>query len=275
MLAHISDLHFGRINAGVLRGLASALNDAKPDLLVVSGDLTQRARQREFREARSFLDALPFPRLVVPGNHDVTPWWDPLGRWRRPLRNYGRYIGADPEPYFADSEIAVVGVNTSRSASFQEGRINARQMRRACERLQAAPLGATRIIVTHHPFDLPEHYRGHDVVGRAELAMTAFARCGVEMFLAGHLHVSHIGESTLRYQIPGFSALVIQAGTAASTRGRGELNSWNLLRIARPQVWVHRCSWDERRRGFMVSGTDAFRRTARGWERTPHLATGT
>jgi 3',5'-cyclic AMP phosphodiesterase CpdA len=274
VLAHVSDLHFGRSHAAVLRGLSAALHSIQPDLVVVSGDLTQRARETEFQQACEFLDNLPLS-LVVPGNHDVLPWWNPLGRWRWPLKNYRRYISEEPEPFLVDSEIAIVGVNTARSASFNSGRLNAAQVARACERLRLIPPGLTRIIVTHHPFDLPEHHRGHDVVGRAQMAMSVFAACGVELFLAGHLHVSHIGETTLRYRIPGYSALVVQAGTATSTRERGELNSWNLIRINRPHIHVDRYSWDQRRGKFFIFGTDSFRRTSQGWERTGQLATGT
>ena len=106
----------------------------KPDLVVVSGDLTQRARIEQFKEARRFLDSLPSPQIVVPGNHDV-PLYDVLSRFARPLARYRRYITEDLEPFYADDEIAVLGLNTARSLTIKGGRINEAQFARARGRL--------------------------------------------------------------------------------------------------------------------------------------------
>jgi len=271
-VAHLSDLHFGRLDEEVLTGLYTCVRALKPDLLVVSGDFTQRARIAEFERARSFLQAFPMPRLVVPGNHDLAPWWHLNRRWRRPLARFQRYITPDLEPFYEDDELAVIGINTVRSSAAAGGRLNRRQVAAACERLLTSAGHQTRMVVTHHPFDLPLHHRGHDVVGRARMAMAAFARCGVDLILAGHLHVSHVGESARRYRLPHFAALVVQAGTAASTRARGELNSWNLIRIERPWIWVDRYLWDVARHGFFLVGTDRFQCTAEGWQRRPAAA---
>ncbi len=114
-IAHISDLHFCRTDPAVVEALAAELNADPPDLVAVSGDLTMRARSREFRAARAFLDGLRAPVLAVPGNHDITSYWlherflDPLGRWRR-------FVAEEPEPVWADDEIAVVGINTASRA---------------------------------------------------------------------------------------------------------------------------------------------------------------
>jgi len=127
VLAHLSDLHFGRSEAAVVSSLVSALEKVRPDLIVISGDLTQRARPAQFREARAFLDALGAPTLVVPGNHDV-PLYNVLQRFFTPLGRYRRYIGRDTEPVYHDEEIAVVGVNTARAATFKGGRVAAGQL---------------------------------------------------------------------------------------------------------------------------------------------------
>src|SRR5919202_5053344 len=121
-IAHLSDLHFGRIDERVVGPLAEAVRDARPSLVVVSGDLTQRARTRQFREARAFLDSLPRPQIVVPGNHDV-PLWDVLARFTRPLEKFRRSISDDLEPFSDDEEMAVAGVNTARSLTRKYGRI--------------------------------------------------------------------------------------------------------------------------------------------------------
>ena len=263
-LFHLSDPHFGRLARAAVPALVATILATKPDVVVVSGDLTQRAHRSEFEEAREFLDALPFPQIVVPGNHDV-PFYNVIARGLDPFEKYQRYISEDLEPFYSDDEIIVQGINTVRLLSFKNGRINRRQVARSCERLRAGGKKMTRIIVTHHPFDLPEGPSPHRLVGRARMAMAAFARCRVDLILSGHLHVSRTAQSAARYKIPGYSALIIQAGTATSTRGRGELNSCNIIRIDRPRVSIERLTWKEKRSSFAVSVTEHFEHRPEGW----------
>ena len=263
-IVHLSDIHFGRVNPHVIPPLIEAITTLAPDLVAVSGDLTQRARAQEFRDAAAFLGRLPTPQIVVPGNHDV-PLHNVAARFLQPLRQYRRHITDDLRPYFHDEEMAVLGVNTARSLTIKEGRINDAQIAWMSERLRACPPGAVKVIVTHHPFDVP-HGRGErHVVGRARMAMDALARCGVDLFLAGHMHVSHTSHSADRYDINGYSALVVQAGTVASDRGRGEENSFNVLRIDRPQIAVERFEWQPGRGGFALASRERFRHTSDGW----------
>ena len=265
-LAHVSDLHFGSLDRAVLPALARAIRAAGPDVVVVSGDLTQRARRQEFAEARDFLGSLPSPQIVVPGNHDV-PLYDVASRWLRPLASYRRYISADLEPFYADDEIAILGINTARSFAIKNGRINRLQVARSCARLERCGESVTRIVVIHHPFDLPEGDDRRGLVGRADMAMAAFARCGVDMILSGHLHVSRRSASAVRYRIPGYSALMVQAGTATSSRRRGELNSYNIIRIERPEIAIDTLTWDGERGDFALLATDRFRSGPDGWSR--------
>jgi len=270
-LAHLSDLHFGHLDRAVLDALRLAVNQACPDVVVVSGDLTQRARAVEFEDARRFLDALPSPQVVVPGNHDM-PFFNLLRRGLWPLAKYRRFINSDTEPFYSDGEIVVLGINTTRASTLKSGRINRQQVSASCERLEHCGPEVTRVVVTHHPFDLPASHGPSALVGRARMAMNGFARCQVDLFLAGHLHVSHAGSSALRYSIPGHAAVVVQAGTAASTRGRGELNSFNLIRIDRPTMEVERWSWDAGRSRFARVLSECFRRMPHGWSRVPGSA---
>src|SRR6266550_2681089 len=126
-LVHLSDLHFGRVDEQIIEPLISAVTEINPDLVAVSGDLTQRARSRQFRDARAFLNALPQPQIVVPGNHDV-PLHNVFTRFLRPLDKYKRHITGDLHPTYVDDEIVVVGVNTARSLTIKGGRINADQV---------------------------------------------------------------------------------------------------------------------------------------------------
>jgi 3',5'-cyclic AMP phosphodiesterase CpdA len=264
-LIHLSDLHFGRINNAVIQPLIDTIGQVKPDLIAVSGDLTQRARKDQFQDAQAFLRALPFPQIVVPGNHDV-PFYNVYARFLLGLSRYRRYITDDLEPFHADSEIAVLGLNTSRAFALKGGRVSHAQVARLVERLRTLGDDVVKIIVTHHPFDLPQHYPSRALVGRARMALTRLAGRGIDLFLAGHLHVSHAAPATLRFKTNGRSALFIQAGTATSTRERGEANAFNVLYIDGPSITVERYSWDLDHQLFIASASNTFRRTATGWE---------
>jgi 3',5'-cyclic AMP phosphodiesterase CpdA len=267
-IAHISDLHFGRIDPLIPPALREALLEARPDVVVVSGDLTQRARRAEFAAARRFLDGLPFPQVVVPGNHDV-PLTDVMRRWLAPLEKYRSYISADIEPFYGDGEVVIQGVSTARSLTWKNGRINRMQVERACSKLTSASPDVTRIVVTHHPFQLPGEDRGGSPVGRAEMAITAFTKCRVDLILSGHFHMGHAGTYTRHYAALGHAAILVQAGTATSTRQREEANSWNLIRIERPQVHIERQTWDAARGGFAPSLSDTFQLGEGGWLPAP------
>jgi 3',5'-cyclic AMP phosphodiesterase CpdA len=270
VLVHLSDIHFGRVDVQLIEPLIQTIDAIKPNVVAVSGDLTQRARTHEFKAARAFLDSLPHPQIVVPGNHDV-PLHNPFTRFLQPLDKYRRFITDDLHPVYVDEEIAVVGINTARSLTIKGGRVNRSQIEWMRDKLCALKDEVTKVVVTHHPFDLPEGYDKDDLVGRARLAMETLASCGADLFLAGHLHVSHTSHTAKRYKIHGHSALVVQAGTATSTRGRGEANSFNVIRIAHPNISVERLEWQSDRAGFYGTTTEKFRHTRDGWVREQEL----
>jgi len=262
-VVHLSDIHIGRLSPDVAGPLGATIRNLGADLVAVSGDLTQRARVWQFREARAFIDALQRPVLVVPGNHDV-PLWNVAARFLTPLRRYSRHVTSDLAPVHQDDEMIVFGVNTARSLTWGEGRINRQQIDAIVRRLSGLPSSLIRIIVTHHPFDLPPGVRHTRLVGRAHMAMTRLAAVDADLFLSGHLHVSHIGQSAERYRIAGHSALIVQAGTV-STRGRGERPSFNVLRLNRPRIAVQRMVWDPARRWFVEAASGLYEHGPDGW----------
>ena len=262
-LVHLSDLHFGRIDPAVLAPLRRAVHSAKPDLLAISGDFTQRARRTQFAAAREFLDTLEPPKLVVPGNHDV-PYWNLARRFLQPLTRYRRYISENLEPEYQDEEMIVLGINTARALAHGGGRINARQVDRIVRRLAALPQSLVRIIVTHHPFDLPPGVRERRLLGRARMAMARLSKANADLFLSGHLHLSYTSRAADRYRIEGHSGLIVQAGTVSS-RSRGEQPSFNLLRIERPEIALMKYVWDHAHGEFVSSDWGRYRHTAEGW----------
>ncbi|WP_437714785.1 metallophosphoesterase family protein [Sorangium sp. So ce448] len=262
-LVHLSDLHFGRVDKAILRPLIDGIGGLEPHVVVISGDLTQRAREAEFAEARAFLDALPSPQIVVPGNHDV-PLYNLFDRFFRPLDRYRSHITDDLSPFHLDAEIAVLGINTARSLTIKDGRINARQVEGIKARMCDLGPEVTKIVVTHHPFDLPES-SPHAIVGRARQAMAAIAGCGVDVILSGHLHLSHTGHSAERFDAGGHSSLIVQAGTATSTRGRGEQNAFNAIRVDGRKIHIERYFWQPEGGLFGIASTEHFEETSRGW----------
>jgi 3',5'-cyclic AMP phosphodiesterase CpdA len=264
IIAHLSDIHFGRVDSRIIEPLVRTIEAVAPTLVTVSGDLTQRARRGQFVAARQFLDRLRFPVLVVPGNHDV-PLFNLAARFVNPYGAYRRYIQTELEPAYENDELIAVGLNSARALPFHGGgRLNERQVTRAATKLKSAPPGVVKIVVTHHPFDLPETHGAEHLIGRSEMAMRRLADAGADVFLAGHLHVSHVGHTATRYRIAGHSALVVQAGTI-STRGRGELNTINVLRLTRKQIEIERHTWDESGHVFRSSWIRVFHRTPEGW----------
>ena len=263
-LVHLSDLHFGRVDDALLAPLRSQVEALRPDVVVVSGDLTQRARSEQFRAARAYLDTLPGPQIIVPGNHDIS-LYNVFRRFFQPLDRYRRFITDDLAPAYVDDEIAVLGVNTARSLTIKDGRISHAQIADVQARLSALPATLTRVVVTHHPFDLPAHRDEDDLVDRAPVAMQAFAECGVDLLLSGHMHISHSASTAERYRLEGFAALGIHAGTATSTRGRGEVNSFNVVRIVPQRVEVDRYGFDPVHGRFAIVDNDVYLRQGNVW----------
>ena len=245
-LVHISDIHFGRVVPSVAESLLAALETDAPDLVVISGDLTQRARRGQYRMARDYLNRIPFPKIVVPGNHDV-PLYNVARRFLRPLTRYRRYITRDMAPFYQDDEIAVLGINTARSLTFTKGRISEAQIELIRRRFCPIPDNVFKILVTHHPFLPPPENLKLPLVGRAHKALRMVEACNLDLLLAGHFHMSYAGGSHSAYRTLARSVLVIQAGTAASSRMRTEGNAYNLIHIHKARVTLRVRMWDGER----------------------------
>jgi 3',5'-cyclic AMP phosphodiesterase CpdA len=263
-LAHLSDLHFGTEDPAVVRGLLLDLARVRPLAVVVSGDLTQRARTREFLACRRFLDRLPAPALVVPGNHDVVPLHRPFERLLTPFAGYREHIALDLEPALDLGRVALQGICTPRALAVTSGRVSREQLGRLRARLAPLPRTTFKVLVAHHPFLMPTWGRHHSLIGGIEDALTALDHSGVDLLLAGHLHVPFVGGSNAHPALRGHT-LVVQAGTAVSRRTRGEANSYNVIEVHGDEVRVEVRLWSGDR--FTDGGRDLYRRHDGRWRR--------
>ncbi len=238
--------------------------DRRPDLVVVSGDLTQRAKPRQFRQARRFLEGLGPPFLAVPGNHDV-----PMYRvWERLLDRYGayrRHFSPDLEPSFRDAELEVVGLNTAFNLTIEDGRFTPHQLAAVRERFLSdgsteGDVPKVRIAVAHHPLAALPELMGWRTARRSGEALTAFAAAGVDLVLAGHVHVAAVGPAPDR----GRRLWLVHSGTSTSRRGRGTergRNTCNLITLdtgpqdagcLRRSATVEQMLWSEQAERFEV-----------------------
>lgn len=262
-IVQLSDLHFGAILEPTLEPLVQFLSDLKPDLTIVSGDLTQRASREQYIEARDYLRRLPSPRIVIPGNHDV-PLYNVFRRFVSPLDNYDEYITREHNPCFIDDEIAVIALNSARSFTLKGGDLSVEQLAIAEKNFAGATNHQVRIFVTHHPFDVPVGLSGVNIVKDASRAIQSLARHHVDLYLTGHLHLIHRASASVF--VPGYNATLLGAGTATSTRARGEPNSFFVFRIDHTKtsdaIVVETHTWMAARNSFEITDTRSLPRVS-------------
>lgn len=261
VIAHISDLHFGREDRVVAEALLLDLLSIHPQLIVISGDLTQRARHREFLAARNFLQRLPFPVLTVPGNHDI-PLYNLFRRFSAPYKLYRDYISDDLNPSYIDDEIAVLGLNTAHGLTIKNGQLIDEHILHIENKFNSLDKSIFKVLVTHHHFMPPPGQRRDSLMAGIHRAVKTIESCQIDLMLAGHLHKGYTHDLKHHYAIER-SVIVAHAGTAISTRGRGESNSYNLITIEREDTYITLREWNGT--SFADAGTTHYRRTAAGW----------
>lgn len=245
-IAHISDLHFGRHDPRKVDALIHSLEQNSPDVVVVSGDLTQRARRSEFAEAQQFLDRIQRPVVVVPGNHDV-PLYAVHQRLLQPFAKFDRFVAdsSASDSYFADSGLAVLGLNTARRLVWKGGRVSHDQMSIIRRVFADLPDTVWKVLVTHHPIASVKGEPMIELAGRAKVAVHTVAEAGVHMLLSGHHHRALTGGMQPRL-VANDSVLVVHAGTAVSTRTRhAEANSYNLIQLSPARAAVTVMHWSD------------------------------
>ena len=259
IIAHISDLHFGREDPRVAEGLVKDLHNLQPMLVINSGDFTQRARRAQYRSAAEYIKRLPHPQLSVPGNHDI-PLFDIFRRFLSPLDRYKEFISDDLFPQYVDDDLTVLGINTARSLTWKSGRISNNQIQEMERILTALPLSNFKIVVTHHPFLPPPGQEDTkvDLVGRATSVLEVLERLEVDLLLAGHLHHGYTGDVRTYYPASNRAIIVAQAGTAISNRVRHEPNGYNVIRLKDDTMGIEVRRWSESENSFTCADTIQF-----------------
>lgn len=230
VLVQVSDTHFGTERPEVAAALVGFVKGQRPDVVVLSGDVTQRARASQFRAAKEFCRSLDTHVLVIPGNHDI-PLFNPLARLLWPYANYREAFGNELEPEFSSPGLLVICVNTTRPYRHKNGEISEPQLERVASRLRAASVDQLRVVVTHQPVHVVTIKDKANLLIGHERAVQVCADAGADVLMGGHIHLPYV--RSLEGRVPGTSRRLwaVQAGTAVSRRVRGGVsNSVNVLR---------------------------------------------
>lgn len=227
---HLSDTHFGTERRPVVEALLALAREQAVDRAILSGDITQRARSREFRAARAFVDRLGVPVLAIPGNHDL-PLFNPLARVLHPYRRFAQTLGGRTTAEFDTPELLAIGVNTTRWWRHTDGVVDEAQIEHVAARLRRASPAQLRLVVTHQPVHVTRERDQHNRLHRAEAAIAAWSAAGADLVLGGHIHLPYFRSLRAQDLTLPRELWAVQAGTATSRRVRFEApNSVNLIR---------------------------------------------
>lgn len=256
-LLQVSDPHFGAERAHVVEALVRLEAELLPDLLVLSGDVTQRARSAEFGAAKAFVERLRVSRvLAIPGNHDI-PLFNLAARAAAPYAGFQRAFGPDLEPEFSAADCLVLGVKTTRRYRHVDGEISDEQRERVAGRLRRASPQQLRVVVLHQPVAVPRSSEQKNVVHGHVSAVPTWAAAGADVLLAGHIHLPFVLPLHESRELPR-PLWAVNAGTAVSSRVRHDAgNSVNVLYTADPpgagRCRVEHWSYSEPRQAFTRS----------------------
>lgn len=262
LLLHISDTHFGTEQPPVVRALCALAHERRPDALIFSGDVTQRARGPQFEAARRFVESLNIGRrMALPGNHDI-PLYNVLARVVQPYGGYTGAFGGELEPTLQGPDFIAIGVNTTRPERHKNGEVSPAQVERVARQLQDAKPGQLRIVVTHQPCAVPAQHEEGDRLRGADPAIQAWSAAGADLVLGGHIHLPYVLDLSQDPWAAPRRMWCVQAGTAVSSRVRFSIaNSVNLIRWQAPAEGgaricsVERCDFDPVRGRFVCAPT--------------------
>ena len=261
-ILHLSDPHFGAADPLVASAFLAQAEKLAPDVAILSGDLTMRARRGELADAKAFVERLPRPRMVIPGNHDIPAFNQLFDRFFAPFNRYRQTFGANIEPIHTAPGLHIASVNSPKAygpyADWSVGRLSRDDLHRLDQRLSGAP-GTFRVLVLHHPLLAP-HAHGRDVVQPLDELVALIAKHRVDLVLCGHFHQSHLATIGAK---EGWQSVVSQAATVCSTRLQGEPQGFHLIRVTEDAIEIDRHVYRED--SFESDATFVFVRNGIGW----------
>lgn len=270
VLLQISDTHFGTEQAPVVEALVRLAHEQAPDVVVLSGDITQRARAAQFQAARHFTTRLRAPALLaIPGNHDIA-LYNLAARFLAPHALHLHFFGPELEPRFEADDLLVLALNTTRRWRHIDGEVSAAQVERVAERLAAATPTQLRIVVVHQPVAVPGPEDECNLLHGRERAVRRWAEAGCDLVLGGHIHLPFVLPLSARYAGLAREMWAVQAGTAVSHRVRGAVpNSVNLIRHAgrARHCRIERWDFDAARQAFACASVHELDAAATADER--------
>ena len=269
-IIHVSDLHFGKIDKETVEHLLISFREIRPDLIIISGDITQRAWPREYKSAVKFLEdikALGFEYFVIPGNHDVESFLKPISRGLNPYKSYKKYISENIGSFFSDEEIAVASINTVRHLRIKNGHLDEKEVRQVGQWFAGFPAESVKIVVSHHPLDLPPDRHARKLAKKAGLGLELLSAQNIDLYLSGHYHRSSAVTTEERYNKLNYCAVAVQAGTV-SRRQRGEVQSFNVLKVKKPDIKLDTYLFDPKGKIFTKSSTIDFKINQNFWKKS-------
>jgi 3',5'-cyclic AMP phosphodiesterase CpdA len=266
-IIHLSDIHFGRLRPTLAERLTQIVQALRPDAVVITGDITQRARSEQFRAASAFLAALPKPLILTPGNHDV-PLYRVHKRFFAPLRGYTKHVLPLSAGSSSHESALIVPIDSTRRFTIDGGRVSPAELARAKAAFASAPAGALKIASLHHPVVVPHDVSAKKRLQNAQETLHAFAEMGVDVVLSGHTHRPFVDIVDVRGVDDECHILAVTAGSAISGRDRDWGNSFYSLAITGAQLEVNEFRYSPETEQFAASAKENFARRAPGaWSR--------
>lgn len=266
-ILHVSDIHAGRpFRTDLAELVHMEAEELNPDVVVVSGDLVQHEYEDQYKRARRWLDGFKQPLIVIPGNHDV-PFRNPIDRFLRPMEKFRRWVEPDPNPFFYKGDLAVLGLNSTRSFTIKGGKLGEAELQVVRDRLKLLPPNVCRVVTAHHHFAPPPGFSSQSVIADAKHAIHVMEECDVDLILSGHMHVAYIGNTLDFYPTSRRGIIIVQSGTTTSARGKGRergKNSFNVIRVHERHISITHHQYDSGVKRFLPMSRHLFPRRLAG-----------
>lgn len=259
-IIHISDLHFGRETDAAVKALTGDIAKAEPDIIVISGDLTQRAKQKQFEQAKKFVDLFPCPKVIIPGNHDI-PLYNLFRRLTHPFERYYSFFPEVEYDFSSDDTVDIFGLNSVRARRWKSGKVSPKEMKEI-EYFDRYNPKKLRIAALHHNLVYRPHITDVDKFLQTDRLIKKFRQNNLDLILFGHDHKRLVRGNSTDKSEPS-DLIFIQAGSAISNRLRGEPNSYNIIFYENKNLKI--VVKELRQNSFMESAEHHFNNSSGRW----------